>query len=94
MVHRVKDLSPQQKSAVEALLGRDVSGEEAIVVRAVAPSAILSANLSDQDRVEAVGRLDRYFARVDAVRKPVTEEEEAIFLEAIRSVRPNYRPVE
>jgi hypothetical protein len=39
--------------------------------------------------------LDRYFAKVDAGRKPVSDEgEEEIFLEAMRSVRPNFRPIE
>jgi hypothetical protein len=95
MLHHVKDLSPEQKSAVEALLGRAVSSDEAVSVRAVAPATIIPSQLSQQERVEALQKLDTYFAKVDAGRKPVSdEEEEAILTEAIRSVRPGYRPVE
>jgi hypothetical protein len=94
MLHRVKDLSPEQKLAIEALLGRAVSNEEAVSVRAVAPATMIPSQLSQEERLEALHRLDRYFAKVDAGRKPVSEEEEeAIFIEAMRSVRPNYRPV-
>jgi hypothetical protein len=95
MLHRVKDLSPEQKLAIEALLGRAVSSEEAVSVRAVDPATIIPSTLSPEQRIEALRRLDRYFAKVDAGRRPVTEEEEeAIVSEAMRSVRPNYRPIE
>jgi len=95
MLHRVKDLSPEQKVAVEALLGRAVSSDEAVSVGAVAPAAIIPSQLSPEARTEALRTLDRYFARVDSGRKPVSdEEEEEVFIEAMRSVRPNFRPVE
>lgn len=35
MIHRAKDLSPEQKTAVESLLGRAVAPHEAIIIRAV-----------------------------------------------------------
>jgi hypothetical protein len=95
MLHRVKDLSPEQKLAVEALLGRAVSNDEAVSVRAIVPATIIPSQLSREERAEALQPLDRYFAKVDARRKPVSEEEEeAIFMEAMQSARPNYRPVE
>ncbi len=95
MLHRVKDLSPDQKIAVEALLGRAVTSDESVSVRAVASAAIVPSQLSPEARAEALLALDRYFAKVDSGRKPVTdEEEEAIFIEAMQSVRPNYRSVE
>jgi len=95
MLHRVKDLSPEQKVAVEALLGRTVSSDEAVSVRAVAPATIIPSQLSPEARAEALRALDRYFAKVESGRKPVSdEEEEAIFIEAMRSVRPSFRPVE
>jgi hypothetical protein len=95
MLHRVKDLSPEQKVAVEALLGRAVSSDEAVGVRAVAPATIIPSQLSPEQRTEALRKLDSYFAKVDNRRTPVSEEEEeAIFVEAMRSVRPHYRPVE
>jgi hypothetical protein len=95
MLHRVKDLSPEQRLAVEALLGRTVSNEEAVSVRAIVPATVIPSQLSDQERTEALQRIDAYFTKVDSGRKPVSDEdEEAIFIEAMRSVRPNYRPVE
>jgi hypothetical protein len=46
-------------------------------------------------RKAAIEKLRLYFARVDAQRQPVSEEEEeAIIDEAIRSTRPNYRSVD
>lgn len=95
MMHHVKDLSPEQRHTVEALLGRAVSNEEAVSVRAIVPATIVPSQLSDQERIEALRRMDAYFAKVDSGRKPVSDaEEETISIEAIRSVRPNYRPVE
>ena len=95
MPHRVKDLSPEQQRAVETLLGRAVSKDEAVGVRAIVPATIIPSQLSQEERAETLRRLDSYFAKADSGRKPVSqEEEEAILLEAMRSVRPNYRPVE
>jgi len=39
MIHKAKDLSPDQKVVVEGLLGRPVSEDEAISVRAITPAA-------------------------------------------------------
>ena len=39
MIHKAKDLSPDQKMVLESLLGRPVGEEEAISVRAVAPAS-------------------------------------------------------
>jgi hypothetical protein len=90
MTHSVKDLSQEQKLAIESLLGRAVSDEESVSVRVFAKSA----PLTDEQRRVAIDKLNQYFARVDAHRQPVTnEEEDAIINEALRSVRPNYRPV-
>ena len=35
MIHKAKDLSPQQKSVIEGLLGRPIAPHEEISVRAV-----------------------------------------------------------
>jgi L-lactate utilization protein LutC len=88
MIHKAKDLSPDQKAAIESLLGRQVLEQEAVSVRAFEPPA-----LSDQRRQEIVDGLKHYFAEVDASRKPASAEEadEAI-TEAIRSTRPHYAP--
>lgn len=36
MIHKAKDLSPDQKMAIESLLGRSVAEDEAISIRALA----------------------------------------------------------
>ena len=88
MIHSAKDLSADQKTVIEGLLGRRVLEDEEISIRAIHPTA-----LSAERRNELVARLTGYFAEVDARRKPGSEEEaEEILTEAIRSVRPGYRP--
>ena len=88
MVHRAKDLSPDQRSAVESLLGRPISEKETVSVSAFEPPAI-----SEQQRQKVAEDLERYFAEVDANRKPVSADAaDEIITEAIRSSRPGYRP--
>jgi hypothetical protein len=88
MIRNARDLSPDQKAAIESLLGRRVLEDEEISVRAIQPPA-----LSDQRRKELVEGLTKYFAEVDARRKPGSAEEaEEILTEALRSARPGYRP--
>lgn len=88
MIHKAKDLSPDQKSAVESLLGRRVLEDESISIR-----AIESPHLTEEQKHELVERLKKYFAEVDARRQPGSQEEaEDIINEAMRSVRSGYRP--
>ncbi len=90
MRHRVKDLSPEQKLTVESLLGRPVADNQSVSVKAFTPSPLLT----DVERKAAIEKLNKYFARIDANRQPLSDEEEdAIISEALRSVRPGYRPV-
>lgn len=84
MVHKAKDLSPDQKLLIENLLGRRVLEDEAISVRAFEPPA-----LSDERRRQIADDLKRYFAEVDASRKAASAD---VVTEAIRSSRPGYRP--
>jgi hypothetical protein len=94
MLHHVKDLSPDQKRAIENLLGHPVSEDESVSIKSIRPSAIIPPQLSPDERKEALEKLRGYFAKVDAQRKPVSEkEEEEIINEALRSTRPNYRPI-
>jgi len=89
MICNAKDLSADQKAAIETLLGRRVQEGEEISVRAIQPPA-----LSDPRRKELVEDLTRYFAEVDAQRQPVSPEEADVIIdEALRSTRPGYRPV-
>lgn len=88
MIRDVKDLSPDQKTVVEALLGRPVNEHEVVSVQAFQPPA-----LSDHRRAEIVEGLRRYFAEIDVQRQPVSAEEaDEIINEAMRSSRPGYRP--
>ncbi len=83
----VKDLSPDQKIAVETLLGRPVSEQEIVSVQALRPLAT-----SDQRR-QMVEALLQYFAEVDVKRQPVSAEEaDDIINEAMRNSRRGYRP--
>ena len=88
MICNAKDLSADQKAVIETLLGRRVQEGEAVSVRTFEP-----ATISHQGKLEIADELRKYFAEVDASRKPVSEEEaEEILTEAMRSVRPGYRP--
>ncbi|PYT25805.1 MAG: hypothetical protein DMG57_23835 [Acidobacteria bacterium] len=94
MLHHVKDLSPEQRQAVENLLGRPVAEDESVSIKGIRPSAIIPSRLSLDERKEALERLRHYFAKVDEQRKPVSDaEEEEIINEALRSTRPNFRPI-
>jgi hypothetical protein len=39
MIHKAKDLSPDQKTAIESLLGRTVAEDEAISIRTFTPAS-------------------------------------------------------
>lgn len=98
MVFRARDLTPEQKSAIETLLGRPLDEKEDVVVNAKTPAGrILPSTLTDEERERVRRDMDAYFAKVDAHRAQVPisdEEEEAIILEALRSTRPNYQPID
>ena len=88
MIHKAKDLSSDQKIAIESLLGRQLLDEEAISVRLIEPPA-----LSDQQKRELAEQLRKYFAEIDVRRHPASKEEaEDVLTEAIRSSRPGFRP--
>jgi L-lactate utilization protein LutC len=88
MIHKAKDLSPDQKAAVESLLGRQILEGEAVSVRAFEPPV-----LSDKRREGIIESLKRYFAQVDAnSRSASAEEAEQAITEAMRSTRPHYAP--
>jgi hypothetical protein len=73
MIHKAKDLSPDQKIAIESLLGRSVAEDEAISIRAITS---LSAPESLQESWESAKRLgldrlstEEIDAEIDAARK-------------------------
>lgn len=65
MICNARDLSPDRKAAIEALLGRRIQEDDAVSVRTFEP-----ATLSHQRRLEIANELRKYFAEVDAARKP------------------------
>lgn len=88
MIRNANDLTPAERAAAETLLGRRVQDGETVSIR-----AFEAATISPQRRREIVEKLKEYFAEVDASRKPVSASEyEDAITEAMRSVRPNYRP--
>jgi hypothetical protein len=90
MILRAEALSPEQKSVIEQILGRQILEAEAISLRAFAP-AVSSA----QERHAATKKLRQFLEKTDRPRAGVSDEEyEAALLEAIRSERPHYTPVE
>jgi hypothetical protein len=92
MLYHVKDLTPEQRQAAQILLGRPVAEDEAVSIRIVSPAIGLPPKLSPQERIEAFKALEERFSKMP--RPDVTEDEEdAAFVEAMRSVRPNFRPV-
>ena len=89
MLHRVRDLSPEQRHAAEILLGRPVSEDEAVSIKSLGPS---TSKLSPEERIEALRALNERFANASG---PMSrdEEEEAAVNEALRPARPNCTPV-
>ncbi|MBM3738286.1 MAG: hypothetical protein FJW39_21090 [Acidobacteria bacterium] len=84
MGYLAKDLSPEQRIAIESLLGRPISEQEAISVRAYDPNP----PVSDQRRREIIEGLKAHFAEVDAHRPASTADEaEEAFEEAMRQSR-------
>jgi len=88
MILNANDLTPIEKAALETLLGRCIRDGEAVSLRTFEQSTV-----SPQERHEIVDAFRKYFAEVDATRKPFTEgEREDAINEALRSIRPGYHP--
>jgi hypothetical protein len=64
-----------------------MSEKEAITIRAYEPAAI-----SVERRAEIIAGLEAYFADLDSTRGSSSEQDAgAVFEEAMRQTRPNYR---
>jgi hypothetical protein len=88
-LYGAKALPPPVRSVLEELLGRALDDSETISVRAYQPH---EAPLLDQQQA-SVRDLRQHFAQIDAKSKDIPEsEQDEIIDEAIRSVRPGYRP--
>jgi hypothetical protein len=92
MLHHVKDLSPEQRHAAEILLGHAVSEDEAVSIKSLGLSTLIPSNLSPEARIEALKALNERLASPNGSEADAEEEASAVN-EAMRSTRPNYRPV-
>ncbi len=89
MILQSEQLSPNQKAAIEELLGRQLLDREAVSLRAFEPPAI------SETQQRAVEELRRFLETPGRSRPGVSDEElDAAITEAMRSVRPHYTPVE
>jgi len=70
MLHRVKDLSPENRQAVEALLERALSDDEPVSIKTLGPSTIIPSALSSEERIAAFRTLNERLV------SPVVDEEE------------------
>lgn len=98
MLYQVKDLSPEQRHAAEILLGHPVAENEVVSIRQLGPTTIVPSKFSPEERIEALRALEDRFAKVPQsdfsdVCNFSNDEEEAVVSEALRSTRPNCRPL-
>jgi hypothetical protein len=88
-LYGARALPPPVRSVLEELLGRALDDSETISIRAYQPHE--SPSLEQQQALAC--DLRRHLAEVDEKSKDVPEsEQDEIIDEAIRSVRPGYRP--
>jgi hypothetical protein len=87
MIVQSAELTPNQKATLEELLGRQLLDRDAISVHTVSvPSAA--------ERLEATEKLREFLQDTKRPIPNCSEEElEDAITEAMRSVRPNYRPM-
>ncbi len=89
MILRAEALSPEQKSLIEEILGRQILEAEAISLRAFEPPLVNTPR-----RQAAAEKLRRFMEEADRPRSGDSDEEsEAALVEAFRSERPHYAPV-
>jgi hypothetical protein len=87
MIIETAELSPNQKTAIEELLGQPLSEKDAISLRA------LPTTKSAEQRA-AAENLCKFLAARERPQPGVSDEElEAAILEALRSERPHYTPM-
>ena len=71
MIHKAKDLSPDQKMAIESLLGRSIAEDEAISIRALASAPEWLQHSWETAKRAGLDRLsiEEIDAEIDAARK-------------------------
>ena len=86
MVHHVKDLSADQRLAIESLLGRPLHDQESITIR---PARILKDAPVGAERACLFRRYQDHLDQLADRVKDVPEDEiDALIDEAMRNVRP------
>lgn len=85
---KARDFSPNDRAAVERVLGRPLSDEEEVSIVAYPPPRHVTAAEKDK----AAAALQRHFAEADARGVADEAEVDAAILEAMQHVRkPGYR---
>jgi hypothetical protein len=85
MVHHVKDLSPNQRVAIENLLGRALRDEESLTIR---PARILKDAPTGEERTRAFRRYQDDLDRLaDRVKDIPDAEIDAVIDEALHAAR-------
>ncbi len=93
MVHSVKSLTADQRSAIESLIGCRVAESESINLQILPLDQVLPDGIPEEQRSAALAAFRGYFDKVDSRREDISQEEEdAIAEEALRSIKPNYQP--
>jgi hypothetical protein len=73
MIYKAKDLSPEQKIAIEGLLGRAVAEDEAIIIRALTSASAPEWLRKSWESAERLGlsrlSMEEIDAEIDASRK-------------------------
>lgn len=88
MIRNANELTPAEKATFEKILGRSIHQSESISI-----CAFEEPQMSLEQKREIASELARYFAVVDQAALAVSElEYEDALNEAMRSVRPGYRP--
>ena len=88
MIHHARDLTADQKRSIESLLGRPLSDNESVSIRALGAPPHVSA----ERRRAILASMEAHFAAIDSRRQNVTPAEaDDIINEALRSTRPDYR---
>ena len=88
MILHTENLSPTQKEAIEQLLGRALTDQEAISLQAI------SVEIMPESQRLAAAEALRAFLKSPRKGPAVSDEEfEEAYLEAMRSVRPGYTEI-
>jgi hypothetical protein len=82
MIHKAKDLSPDQKTAIESLLGRTIADDETISIRALESASAPEWLQQSWESAERLG-LDRLSteeieAEIDAARKARRDRQQPV----------------